>query len=100
MVDYQQPFSGFSVRDVEEAAAFYTASLGLDASVDENGMGRIELGDGHRVLFYPKGDGHEAASFTVLNRPSPTSRPQCASSQSRASSSGVTTACRKTRMVS
>ncbi|MET0928650.1 MAG: VOC family protein [Aeromicrobium sp.] len=69
MVDYRQPFSGFSVRDVVEAAAFYADVLGLDATVDENGMGRIELGDGHGVLFYPKGDGHEPASFTVLNLP-------------------------------
>lgn len=69
MVSYQSPFSGFSVRDVEEAATFYTDMLGLESSVDENGMGRIELGDGHRVLFYPKGDHHEPASFTVLNLP-------------------------------
>ena len=69
MPDYRQPFSGFSVRDVAEAASFYADVLGLDSSVDENGMGSIGLGDGHRVLFYPKGDAHEPASFTVLNLP-------------------------------
>lgn len=69
MIDYRSPFSGFSVRDVEEAAAFYTDALGLDATIDENGMGRIGLGGGHGVLFYPKGDAHHPASFTVLNLP-------------------------------
>jgi catechol 2,3-dioxygenase-like lactoylglutathione lyase family enzyme len=69
MVDYRTPFSGFSVRDVAEASAFYTEVLGLESSVDDTGMGRIELGDGHWVLFYPKGDGHQPAPFTVLNLP-------------------------------
>jgi catechol 2,3-dioxygenase-like lactoylglutathione lyase family enzyme len=66
---YRQPFSGISARDVAEAVAFYTDVLGLDATVDDDGMGRIELGDGHHVLVYPKGEAHVPASFTVLNLP-------------------------------
>ena len=69
MPEYRTPFSGFSARDVEETIAFYRDVIGLDATVDENGMGRLGLGDGHHVLVYPKGDGHQPASFTVLNLP-------------------------------
>lgn len=69
MVDYRNPFSGFSVRDVPESVAFYRDVLGLDVSEDENGMGIIHLGDDHAVLVYPKGEAHSPASFTVLNLP-------------------------------
>ncbi len=69
MVDYRQPFSGFSARDVQEAVTFYSDVLGLDASVDANGMGRIDLGGDHWVLVYPKGDAHVAPSATILNLP-------------------------------
>ncbi|MFI5428423.1 VOC family protein [Aeromicrobium sp. UC242_57] len=47
----------------------YRDKLGLSVTVDDSGFGRILLGDGHYVLFYPKGDAHEPASFTVLNLP-------------------------------
>lgn len=69
MVDYRTPFSGFSVRDVGEALTFYRDVLGLTARDAEGGMGRIELGDGHEVLVYPKGEHHAPATFTVLNLP-------------------------------
>mgnify|MGYP000577164889 CR=1 FL=1 len=61
-------FSGFSVRDVEEARAFYEGVLGLDVG-EINGMLQLNLGGGGTVLVYPKGDAHEPASFTVLNFP-------------------------------
>lgn len=69
MPEYGTPFSGMSARDVAETITFYRDVIGLDASVDDNGMGVISLGGDHRVLVYPKGDGHEPASFTVLNLP-------------------------------
>lgn len=69
MPDYRRPFSGISARDVPEAVAFYVDVLGLDAQVDDWGMGRIDLGDEHTVLVYPKGPAHEPATFTVLNLP-------------------------------
>ena len=60
-------FSGFSVRDTDEAAAFYSEKLGLE--VEHTGMGIISItlpGGGH-VIAYPKGDAHVPATFTILN---------------------------------
>ncbi|GAA3332379.1 VOC family protein [Curtobacterium sp. C1] len=70
MVDATTAFSGFSVRDVPEARAFYEGVLGVPVS-EEHGMLTLHLGDGHGVLVYPKGPAHEPASFTVLNFPVP-----------------------------
>ncbi|SDQ17693.1 hypothetical protein SAMN02800687_0708 [Curtobacterium sp. UNCCL20] len=70
MVDATKAFSGFSVRDVSEAKAFYQDVLGVEVSED-HGMLTLHLGDGHGVLVYPKGPAHEPASFTVLNFPVP-----------------------------
>ena len=70
MVDATTAFSGFSVRDVPEARAFYEGLLGVPVS-EEHGMLTLHLGDGHGVLVYPKGPAHEPASFTVLNFPVP-----------------------------
>jgi len=62
-------FSGFSVDDVQVALHFYRDTLGLSASVNEMGILEIALATGGRVIAYPKGDAHVAASFTVLNFP-------------------------------
>lgn len=70
MVDATTAFSGFSVRDVPEARAFFEGVLGVPVS-EEHGMLTLHLGDGHGVLVYPKGPAHEPASFTVLNFPVP-----------------------------
>ena len=70
MVDATTAFSGFSVRDVAEARSFYEGVLGVPLD-EEHGMLWLHLGDGHRVLVYPKGPAHEPASFTVLNFPVP-----------------------------
>lgn len=70
MVDATTAFSGFSVRDVAEARSFYEGVLGVPVD-EEHGMLWLHLGDGHRVLVYPKGPAHEPASFTVLNFPVP-----------------------------
>jgi predicted enzyme related to lactoylglutathione lyase len=59
-------FSGFSVNDPAEAAAFYRDVLGL--TVRETPMGlEIDLSGSSTVFVYPKGDAHEPASFTILN---------------------------------
>lgn len=70
MVDATTAFSGFSVRDVAEARSFYEGVLGVPVD-EEHGMLWLHLGDGHRVLVYPKGPAHGPASFTVLNFPVP-----------------------------
>ncbi|MBH0130614.1 VOC family protein [Salinibacterium sp. NK8237] len=59
-------FSGFSVNDLEAAAAFYRDTLGL--AVADGGMGtlRLTLPGGAEVTIYPK-ENHEPASFTILN---------------------------------
>ncbi|CAO1649058.1 VOC family protein [Salinibacterium sp. NG22] len=59
-------FSGFSVNDLDAAAAFYRDSLGL--AVADGGMGtlRLTLPGGAEVTIYPK-ENHEPASFTILN---------------------------------
>ncbi len=70
MVDATKAFSGFSVRDVPEAKAFYEDVLGVEVTED-HGMLFLQLGDSHGVLVYPKGPAHEPAAFTVLNFPVP-----------------------------
>lgn len=69
MFEHAQPFSGFSVNDLEKTADFYRRTLELDVEEDD-GMLRLRLGDGHAVLIYPKRD-HQPATFTVLNIPVP-----------------------------
>ncbi|MCW2799092.1 MAG: Glyoxalase/bleomycin resistance protein/dioxygenase [Aeromicrobium sp.] len=68
MVSYHRPFSGFSVSDIAAAKDFYSNVLGLDFT-ESNGMLQLDVGDGHTVLVYPKGDAHVPATFTVLNLP-------------------------------
>ena len=60
-------FSGFSVRDPEEARAFWRDRVGLEVRDEGNGMSTLVLPGGAPVLMYPKGDDHHAADFTVLN---------------------------------
>jgi catechol 2,3-dioxygenase-like lactoylglutathione lyase family enzyme len=68
MVTYHRPFSGFSVNEIAAAKDFYANVLGLDFT-ESNGMLQLDVGDGHTVLVYPKGDAHVPATFTVLNLP-------------------------------
>lgn len=67
MFTHSHAFSGFSVDDVASARAFYAETLGIEVS-EANGMLTLHLAGGGRVLIYPK-EGHEPASFTVLNLP-------------------------------
>lgn len=65
-------FSGFSVDDIGSAQKFYGDTLGLDLAEIE-GMGgllQLNLGGGGRVMLYEK-QGHEPATYTVLNFPVP-----------------------------
>ncbi|MDR7086902.1 catechol 2,3-dioxygenase-like lactoylglutathione lyase family enzyme [Aeromicrobium panaciterrae] len=68
MPEFRRPFSGFSVDDTAKARSFYVDVVGLTVN-ESDGMLRIDLGDDHFVIVYPKGDAHEPASFTVLNLP-------------------------------
>ncbi len=61
-------FSGFAVKDLAAAKAFYGDTLGLDARDGPMGMLELHLGSGAVVLVYPKED-HQAANYTMLNLP-------------------------------
>lgn len=63
-------FSGFAVRDVDQARTFYSETLGLTVADDRGGL-RLDLpGDAETapssVFVYGKPD-HEPAVFTILN---------------------------------
>jgi catechol 2,3-dioxygenase-like lactoylglutathione lyase family enzyme len=67
MVQQDKAFSGFSVRDLEEARRFYGDVLGLE--VVDGGPGfTLAVAGGGSVLVYPS-PGHRPASYTVLNFP-------------------------------
>lgn len=66
MLTTHHGFSGFSVRDIDEARAFYEGKLGLPASQNAMGILELTLPGGASVILYPKDD-HVAATFTVLN---------------------------------
>lgn len=62
-------FSSFSTDDVEKAKQFYSETLGLDATIDDQmGILQVKLADGGQAMIYPKDD-HIPATFTVLNFP-------------------------------
>lgn len=58
-------FSGFSVKDQEEAKKFYTEVLGLELKDDQMGL-TFKLPGGGEVFIYPKAD-HQSATYTNLN---------------------------------
>ncbi|WP_100814679.1 VOC family protein [Microbacterium lacus] len=64
----EHAFSGFSVGDIDAARHFYGAQLGLSVEDDEMGFLRLRLSSGAHILIYGK-QGHEPASFTILNFP-------------------------------
>jgi catechol 2,3-dioxygenase-like lactoylglutathione lyase family enzyme len=62
-------FSTFSVDDTEKTKEFYGDTLGLEvAELADMGLLQLTIGDGGRVLIYPKSN-HEPATFTILNFP-------------------------------
>jgi catechol 2,3-dioxygenase-like lactoylglutathione lyase family enzyme len=66
MITTTHGFSGFSVRDIDEAQRFYGDTLGLEVSRNEMGILDVVLPGGASVMLYPKDD-HVPAVFTVLN---------------------------------
>jgi catechol 2,3-dioxygenase-like lactoylglutathione lyase family enzyme len=58
-------FSGFAVDDLARAKEFYGETLGLEVSVANEEL-ELRLGNGAKVLVYPKPD-HVPATFTILN---------------------------------
>lgn len=67
MLDTTKAFSGFAVKDIAEAATFYSETLGVKVS-EENGLLTLHLSDDRPVLAYPKPD-HIPATYTILNFP-------------------------------
>ena len=59
-------FSGFAVKDIDEAKTFYRDVLGLDVVDRMMGMIGLQLPGGTEVLVYPKPD-HTPANYTILN---------------------------------
>ena len=67
MLQGSKAFSGFSVKDIDEAEEFYAHVLELD--VKNTGMG-LELHLGKELVIFVYGkENHEPATFTVLNFP-------------------------------
>jgi catechol 2,3-dioxygenase-like lactoylglutathione lyase family enzyme len=69
MLKDSEAFSGYSVDDVDKAREFYTEVLGIETSMEPQGLA-IKVAGGRPIFVYPK-DNHEPASFTVLNFPVP-----------------------------
>ena len=67
MLADSKAFSGFAVKDIEEARAFYADTLGLQVS-EEHGLLFLHLPDARPTLVYPKPD-HAPANYTILNFP-------------------------------
>lgn len=67
MLAESKAFSGFAVDDITRAKVFYAQTLGLDVT-EQNGMLTLHLGSGQDLLVYAR-DGHQPATFTILNFP-------------------------------
>ena len=67
MLQTSKAFSSFSVKNIEEAKAFYE-SIGLKIKVGEMGILELALEGSENIMLYPK-DNHQPATFTVLNFP-------------------------------
>jgi catechol 2,3-dioxygenase-like lactoylglutathione lyase family enzyme len=68
MLENSKAFSGFSVDDTARAKQFYTETLGLRVT-EENDILTLHLAGDTTVIAYPKGDAHQPATFTILNFP-------------------------------
>jgi catechol 2,3-dioxygenase-like lactoylglutathione lyase family enzyme len=58
-------FSSFSVDDIQKAQEFYSQTLGLQVSEEEEGLA-MQISGGGNVFIYSKRE-HQPATFTVLN---------------------------------
>jgi catechol 2,3-dioxygenase-like lactoylglutathione lyase family enzyme len=68
MLAHHAAFPSFAVPDIDAARRFYRDTLSLDVEDGEMGTLELGLGNGAKVLVYPKPD-HEPATYTVLNFP-------------------------------
>ena len=70
MLGDSEAFSGFAVKDIEAAAAFYGDTLGLSVTKDDpaEGLLQLHIAGGRDVLVYIKPD-HVPATYTILNFP-------------------------------
>jgi len=67
MLKDSEAFSGFSVDDLEKARHFYADTLGIETSMESEGLA-LRIPGRRPVFIYPKPN-HEPATFTVLNFP-------------------------------
>jgi catechol 2,3-dioxygenase-like lactoylglutathione lyase family enzyme len=66
MFQARSAFSGFAVKDIAEAKAFYSQTLGLEVGEDPDRGLELHLPGGVSVFVYPKPD-FVPATFTILN---------------------------------
>jgi catechol 2,3-dioxygenase-like lactoylglutathione lyase family enzyme len=62
---YTRAFSGFAVNDLQKAREFYSETLGLNTS-EENDLLTLHLAGDRDTLIYPKPD-FVPATYTILN---------------------------------
>ena len=67
MLRNSEAFSGFSVNDLDKAKDFYGGTLGLEVSMEPEGLA-IRIAGRRPVFVYPK-DNHQPATYTILNFP-------------------------------
>lgn len=70
MSEPESAFSGFAVRDLDAAEAFYRDVLGMRVLRFPMGILGIRINRQTTVMVYPKPD-HEPANYTILNVPVP-----------------------------
>lgn len=68
MFEKSEPFSGFSVDDIDAARTFYREVMEVDVRDIEGGMLQLQVRPDVAVLVYPV-QTHRPGSFTVLNFP-------------------------------
>ncbi len=66
MLGNTEPFSSFSVDDLQKAKVFYGETLGVEVKTDDEGL-ELQF-PGNTIFIYPKKN-HVPATFTVLNFP-------------------------------
>lgn len=64
MLEEAKAFSGFSVDDLQKAKQFYSQTLGLKVSENQEGL-EVKI-NGSKIFVYPKPN-HTPATFTILN---------------------------------
>ncbi len=69
MFAHTKAFSGFSVDDIDRAREFYGGILGIEIEeLPPHGLLSLRIEGGNPTMVYPK-EGHEPATFTILNFP-------------------------------